>query len=56
MKFFQDRQTNQSRSNALEESTTVLTAWTILGFMEILYSLKLVLEGKGCEEPRKSSN
>ena len=53
--FFRTTAGIQSGPDAFDESTFVMTFLTILGVMEILYSFRLVLEGKTGKEIPESS-
>ena len=53
--FFRTPTGIQSRRDAFDESRFVITFLIILGVMDILYSFRLVLEGKAGKEIPKSS-
>ena len=53
--FFRTTTGIQSRPDSFDKSRFVMTFLTILGLMEILYSFRLVLEGKTGKEIPESS-
>ena len=55
LQFFRTTTGIQSGPDAFDESRFVMTFFTILGVMEILYSFRLVLEGKTGKEIPESS-
>ena len=55
VQFFRTTTGIQSGLDALDERRFVMTFFTILGFMEILHSFRLVLEGKTGKEIPESS-